>query len=181
MDDGSTDAETLLGLGTATLGECGARRLTAPPMPMWRGAALAGRACPVQCSGGDNLAIHVAVAHAAPGDVLVVDVGGVRAFGYWGEVLTAGAQARGVAGLVIDGCIRDLDALERRRFPAFARGTALPGATKTRSGRIGRPLSWGGVEIALVPGSSPIATGWWFCPRPRPTRSWTPRASPRAQ
>jgi 4-hydroxy-4-methyl-2-oxoglutarate aldolase len=114
---------------------------------MWRGASVAGRAFPVRCTGGDNLGIHVAVANAAAGDVLVVDVGGVYAFGYWGEVLTVAAQARGVAGLVIDGCIRDLDAIERRRFPAFARGTALPGASKSRPGRIGHPLVWGDVQI----------------------------------
>ena len=141
------NAETLLELGTATLGECGASRLSTPPGPMWPGAGVAGRAFPVNCTGGDNLGIHVAVANAGAGDVLVVDVGGVHGFGYWGEVLTVAAQARGVAGLVIDGCIRDVDAIERRRFPAFARGTALPGASKSRPGRIGQPLRWGGVEI----------------------------------
>jgi 4-hydroxy-4-methyl-2-oxoglutarate aldolase len=139
--------QMLVALGTATLGECGARRWLSPPAAMWPGAAVAGRARPVQCTGGDNLAIHVAVAHAEPGEVLVVDVEGVHEFGYWGEVLTVGAQARGIAGLVIDGCVRDVDALERRRFPAFARGAALPGATKNRPGRVGHRLQWEGIEI----------------------------------
>ena len=56
-------------------------------------------------------------------------------------------MSRGVAGLVIDGCVRDVDALERRNFPVFARGTALPGASKSKEGTIDEPITIGGVEI----------------------------------
>lgn len=143
------DPATLVALGTATLGESGARRVARPPAPMWPGAAVAGPACPVHCTGGDNLAVHVAVAHAEVGQVLVVDVHAHLDFGYWGEVLTVAAQSRGVAGLVIDGCVRDVDALERRRFPVFARGTALPGASKQQPGRVGAAVTLGEVAIGV--------------------------------
>jgi 4-hydroxy-4-methyl-2-oxoglutarate aldolase len=150
MSDGAElSVESALALGAATLGEAGARRLHDGPAPMWSGAAVAGPARPVSCTPGDNLGIHAAVATAAPGDVLVVTVGGSLAFGYWGEVLAVAAQHRGIAGLVIDGCVRDVDALERRGFPVFARGTALPGATKSGAGTIDEPVTIGGIEIVV--------------------------------
>jgi len=141
-------ARDLIGLGSATLGESGGRPMSARLRPVWAGATLAAPAFPVQCTPGDNLAIHVAVARATAGCVLVVDVGSEREFGYWGEVLTTGAQARGLAGLVIDGCVRDVAALEAHGFPVFSTGIALPGATKDRPGRVGHPARVGGVEVA---------------------------------
>ncbi len=133
MDD--NDAAALLGeLGAATLGESGARPMPARIRPVWPGAALAAPAYPVTCTPGDNLAVHVAVTRAPAGSVLVVDVGDVPDRGYWGEVLTTAAQARGLAGLVIDGGVRDVAALERLAFPVFSRTVALPGATKCNRG-----------------------------------------------
>src|SRR5205085_104771 len=79
--------------------------------PVWPGAKVAGPAFTAACAPGDNLAIHVAVTAAPHGSVLVADASAVPHLGYWGEVLTTGAQARGLAGLVIDGCVRDVDAL----------------------------------------------------------------------
>ena len=48
---------------------------------------------------GDNLAVHHALARARPGDVLVVHCEGGVAHGFWGEITTTAARARGVAGL----------------------------------------------------------------------------------
>jgi 4-hydroxy-4-methyl-2-oxoglutarate aldolase len=79
----------------------------------------------------------------------VVDVGDVPARGYWGEVLTTAAQARGLAGLVIDGCVRDVAALERLVFPVFSSGVALPGATKCNPGRAGLPATVAGVPVEV--------------------------------
>lgn len=143
-------AGALAELGAATLGESGARAMPTRIRPVWSGAALAAPAFPVRCSPGDNLAIHVAVSRAPAGAVLVVDVGDVPDRGYWGEVLTTGALARGLAGLVIDGGVRDVAALERLAFPVFSRTVALPGATKTNWGAIGSPATVAGV--AVVPG-----------------------------
>jgi 4-hydroxy-4-methyl-2-oxoglutarate aldolase len=113
----------------------------------WGGARLAAPAYPVQCTPGDNLAIHVAVTRAPSGAALVVDVGDERELGYWGEVLTTAAEARGLAGLVIDGGVRDVSALEAHGFPVFSVGVALPGATKQEPGTAGRAASVGDVEV----------------------------------
>ncbi len=120
--------------------------------PVWPGAALAAPAFPVGCTPGDNLAIHVAVARAPAGSVLVVDVGDVPDRGYWGEVLTTGAQARGLAGLVIDGGVRDVGALERLGFPVFSTDGVLPGATKSSRGTAG---------VATTVAGVPVSSGDW--------------------
>ena len=138
----------LLDLGAATLGESGGRPMRARIHPVWAGARLAAPAYPVRCTPGDNLAVHAGVAAAPNGTALVVDVGDVRELGYWGEVLTTAAEARGLAGLVIDGCVRDVAALAAHDFPVFATGIALPGATKTHPGTIGAPTTVGGVDVA---------------------------------
>ena len=147
----------LLALGAATLGESGARPMHPRVKAVWPGAMLAGPAVTVGCPPGDNLAIHVAVAGAPPASVLVVDVGARRELGYWGEVLTTAAEARGLAGLVIDGCVRDVAALEAHGFPVFSTGIALPGAVKTGPGTVGAPVAAGDVEV--VAGDWIVADG----------------------
>jgi 4-hydroxy-4-methyl-2-oxoglutarate aldolase len=131
-------AGALQALGAATLGESGARRMPPRLRAAWPGASLAAPAYPVGCTPGDNLAVHVAVTRAPTGSVLVVDVGDVHDRGYWGEVLTTAALARGVAGLVI----------ERLGFPVFADGVVLPGATKDSRGTAGLPVTVAGVTVA---------------------------------
>lgn len=138
----------LLELGAATLGESGGQAMRARVRPAWVGAQLAAPAYPVRCTPGDNLAVHVGVTQAPTGSVLVVDVGDERELGYWGEVLTTAAEARGLAGLVIDGCVRDTAALAAHAFPVFSTGVALPGATKNRVGAVGVPTVVGGVEVS---------------------------------
>ena len=66
--------------------------------------------------------------------MLVASVGTEPERGYWGEVLTTGAEARGIVGLVIDGGVRDVSALEAHGFPAFSSMIALRGATKEHPG-----------------------------------------------
>jgi 4-hydroxy-4-methyl-2-oxoglutarate aldolase len=141
-------ARTLRDLGAATLGESGGRPMRARIRPAWHGAMLAAPAFPVVCTPGDNLAIHVGVARAPAGHALVVSVGDVRELGYWGEVLTTGAESRGIAGLVIDGCVRDAAALEAHGFPVFSTGLALPGATKEQPGTVGAPTVVADVEVS---------------------------------
>jgi len=140
-------AQELLELGSATLGESGARAMAARIKPAWRGATVAAPATPVVCTPGDNLAIHVAVASAPSGSVLVVDVGDVAELGYWGEVLTTGAEARGIAGLVIDGGVRDVAALTAHGFPVFSALIALRGATKEQAGTVGVDAHVGDVLV----------------------------------
>jgi 4-hydroxy-4-methyl-2-oxoglutarate aldolase len=134
-------------LGSATVGESGGLVMRPRVHAVWRGARIAGPAFPVRCSPGDNLAIHVAVTRAPAGSVLAVDVGGEEEFGYWGEVLATGAEARGITGLVIDGGVRDSAALERHGFPVFATAVALRGASKSAPGTVGLPVEVGGVRV----------------------------------
>jgi 4-hydroxy-4-methyl-2-oxoglutarate aldolase len=136
-------------LGSATLGESGARAMRARIHAAWPGARLAAPAFPVHCTSGDNLAVHVAVARAQAGDALVVDVGDFRELGYWGEVLTTAAQSRGLSGLVIDGGVRDVAEIQAHGFPVFAAMIALRGATKSRTGTIRAPIQCGGVAVEL--------------------------------
>jgi 4-hydroxy-4-methyl-2-oxoglutarate aldolase len=140
--------EELLRLGSATVYEASGAEGGFDPavQAVWAGAAVCGPALPVECAIGDNLAIHRALETAEPGAVLVVAVHGHLA-GYWGEVLTVGAQARGVAGLVIDGGVRDTEALQRLRFPAFARGRSILRTVKHEPGRVGEPVVAGGVPV----------------------------------
>lgn len=153
-------------LGAATLGESGGIPMPPRIRPVWSGASVAAVAYPVSCTPGDNLAVHVAVSKAPAGSVLVVDVGNVPDRGYWGEVLTTAAQSRGLAGLVIDGGVRDVAALERLGFPVFSSTVALRGATKSNPGTAGRattvatvvvaPGDWivGDVDgVAVIPGA----------------------------
>jgi len=149
MPSASNRAASLLALGAATVGESGGRPMRSRIAAAWPGARVAGPAFTARCTPGDNLAIHVAVAGAPVGSVVVVDVGIERERGYWGEVLTTAAEARGLVGLVIDGGVRDVAALEGRRFPVFATGVALAGATKELPGAVGGDVEVGDVAVGV--------------------------------
>jgi 4-hydroxy-4-methyl-2-oxoglutarate aldolase len=141
-------AATLRQLGSATLGESGGLATDRRLKPAWPGASLAAPAYPVGCTPGDNLAVHVAVTTAPAGSVLVVDVGRVADRGYWGEVLTTAAEAAGLAGLIIDGGVRDVAALAAHGFPVFSSTIALTGASKDQRGTVGSPVRVGGVLVS---------------------------------
>jgi 4-hydroxy-4-methyl-2-oxoglutarate aldolase len=140
--------DSLIQLGAATLGEAGGFAADRRLRPAWSAAQLAAPAYPVGCAPGDNLAVHVAVTKAPRGSALVVDVGSVPDRGYWGEVLTTAAEAAGLSGLVLDGGVRDVAALEAHRFPVFSATIALTGATKDKPGSVGLPVRVGGVLVS---------------------------------
>ena len=144
MDD---TAATLMTLGSATLGESGGRPMHPRIRAAWPGASLAAPAYAVSCATSDNLAVHAAVAEAPAGSALVVAADPPER-GYWGEVLTTGAEARGITGLVIDGGVRDVAALEAHRFPVFSALIALQGAVKVAGGEIGGVARVGDVDVA---------------------------------
>ncbi|HEX4253423.1 MAG TPA: RraA family protein [Pseudonocardia sp.] len=133
---------------SATLSEAAGKpvALSPAPRPVWAGARLCGPAFTVRGAGGDNLALHHAVPHAPPGAVLVAAVDGAR-FGHWGEVLAVAAQHRGLAGLLIDGGVRDAAELERLGFPVFSRHNSILGTRKNHRGVRGHPVTLGGVTI----------------------------------
>lgn len=141
--------EAMIELGSATLheaqGQTGA--MTGLVRPLGDGMRLAGPAFTVSAHPGDNLVIHHAVARAPAGSVLVVDAGGFLEAGVWGDVLTDAARARGLIGLVVDGAVRDVDAICAIGFPVFARGVSIKGPGKNYSGEIGRTISCGGAVV----------------------------------
>ncbi len=145
-------AAALLSHGTATLGEAwpAARLIDAPLRPLAPGMVLAGPALTVRCTPGDNLALHLAIAAARPGDVLVVDYGGSLASGPFGEIMALACQMRGIAGLIMDGAVRDSAQIATLGFPVFARGVNIRGTAKLDRGQVGGPVSMGGATI--VPG-----------------------------
>jgi 4-hydroxy-4-methyl-2-oxoglutarate aldolase len=134
----------------ATLYEAAGRKGMVDPSirPAWRGAKVCGQALTVECPPCDNLMLHVAVAQAEPGAVIVATVGSYLMAGAWGEILTEAARARGIAGLVIDGAVRDIDAIEALRFPVFSRGLAIGACTKEKAGTLHASLQFGGVTVA---------------------------------
>jgi 4-hydroxy-4-methyl-2-oxoglutarate aldolase len=148
------DFSGLAEFDTGTLCESGASALAPGLRPVWPCGRLVGRALTVDCPAGENLMLHRAVARAQAGDVIVARCGGAL-HGYWGEVLAEASRARGILGLVIDGSVRDIEAMEEIGFPVFAAGTALPGTAKAIGGSVGESIEVRGVRIA--PGDAVIA------------------------
>jgi 4-hydroxy-4-methyl-2-oxoglutarate aldolase len=107
-------------------------------------------AFPVRSPPGDNLWLHRAVYAAAPGEVLVVDTGEGFEHGYWGEILAEAAIARGLAGLVIHGGVRDSQRLIQMAWPVFAERICVRGTGKdpNGAGTLGEPIRLGGVTVA---------------------------------
>jgi len=136
-------------LDTATLYEAAEQKGMVDPgiRPAWRGARVCGPALTVKCSPRDNLMLHRAVTVAEPGDVIVASVENELRAGAWGEILTVAAQMRGIAGLVIDGAVRDIEAIEGLGFPIFSRGLAIGACTKKETGTINCPIDFGGVCV----------------------------------
>ncbi|MHC5212177.1 MAG: orotidine 5'-phosphate decarboxylase / HUMPS family protein [Planctomycetota bacterium] len=112
-----------------------------------QGKHMVGRAVTVRTYPGDWAKPVEAIDLAEPGDVLVIDSGG-RPPAVWGELATESCLQRGLAGVVIDGAIRDVDAIRELGFPAFAR-CASPNAWEPKGfGEIGQPVIVGGVRVA---------------------------------
>ncbi len=116
----------------------------APLAPSMR---LAGPAITVEVRPGDNLMIHAAMAIAQPGDVLVIDGKGDLSSALMGEIMSQQCVALGVVGVVIDGAVRDSEAIRELGFPMYAAGLNPNGPTKSVSGRLNHPISIGGVTV----------------------------------
>jgi 4-hydroxy-4-methyl-2-oxoglutarate aldolase len=138
-------------LDAATLHEAGGRIGVMPSAikPVAPGMRVCGSAVTVHSPGGDNLWLHCAIYVARPGDVLVVHVSDAHDFGYWGEIMSTAAQVRGLAGLVIDGCVRDGAILADVGLPVFARGLCIRGTGKDYGARgwINHPTLFGDLTV----------------------------------
>lgn len=147
-----TTAEALAAeFDAATLHESAGRigALPARLRPAFAGARIIGRAFPVLSPVGDNLWIQRAIYEAAPGDVLVVATTAPDEYGYWGEILSEAAATRGLAGLVIDGGVRDTAELVKVGFPVFSSTVCIRGTLKDPSspGAVGSPVRLGDVVV----------------------------------
>jgi 4-hydroxy-4-methyl-2-oxoglutarate aldolase len=116
----------------------------APLAPSMR---FAGPALTVEVRPGDNLMIHAAMALAQPGDVIVVDGKGDLTSALMGEIMCQQCVALGVAAVVIDGAVRDSEAIRELAFPMYAAGLNPNGPTKYVPGRVNHPVSLGGVTV----------------------------------
>jgi 4-hydroxy-4-methyl-2-oxoglutarate aldolase len=116
--------------------------------PIAKGVRVCGPAYTVQCAPGDNLMLHKALQRAPEGSVIVAGVGGVYDFGYWGGLMATAGLARGLAGLAIDGCIRDSATITAMGFPIFCRGFCVKGTTKAALGLINYPLNFGKTTVS---------------------------------
>jgi 4-hydroxy-4-methyl-2-oxoglutarate aldolase len=145
---GSDILDGLKQCGVATVYEANGAigALDAGIKPVWKHAKVAGPAFTVRCHPGDNLPLHLALERASAGDVIVANVGGMLG-GFWGGVMTVAAQARGIAGLVIDGGVRDSEELEKLGFPVYARGLGVFRTVKHEKGVLQEPLLAGGILI----------------------------------
>lgn len=108
---------------------------------------LAGPALTVKTRPGDNLMIHKALHIAKPGDVIVVDAGGDVTNALIGELMVATAIRNGIAGFVMNGAIRDVDAIGAGTFPVYAAGVTHRGPYKDGPGEINVPISLNGMVV----------------------------------
>jgi 3-hexulose-6-phosphate synthase/6-phospho-3-hexuloisomerase len=116
------------------------------------GTKMIGRALTVQTTKGDWAKPVEAIDRANEGDVLVIDVGGSD-IAVFGELAAWSCRMKGVAGVVIDGAVRDLDAIHEMKFPAFAKHVA-PNA--------GEPKGYGGIGHEIICGEQLVRTGDWI-------------------
>ena len=143
------DYAALARLGVATVHEAAGRVgiVDVPLTQVVAGSRVAGPARTALCAPGDNSMVHALIAHANPGDVLVLTSVEPAAVALVGELLATQAQARGVAGILVDGAVRDLDELAAIGLPIWARFVRAQGATKGAVGKLDVPVTIGGVEI----------------------------------
>jgi len=138
-------------LPTATLHEAAGKIGALPSVikPVAPQFKFAGSALTVHSPGGDNLWLHRGLEAAKPGDVMVVFANGAYEHGYWGEIMTTMAKVRGMAGLVIDACVRDGVLLGEIGFPVFARGLCIQGTGKDFGaiGWVNHPVMIGNVVV----------------------------------
>ena len=119
-------------LATATVHEASGKRgaLPATIRPIGEGLHVQGPAFTVLCGPRDNLALHYAIIQAPSGSVLVCHTAGYHDAGYLGDIMISAAAERGIAGIVIDACVRDYADLRHGPVPVFSRGLSIKGTTK---------------------------------------------------
>jgi len=146
------DIQRLSQFSTATIHEALGKwgNLPSAIKPIHPRMKICGPAYTVKTMPRDNVLLHRAYAYAQPGDVLVVNCSGFYEAGYWGDLMSLGAHTKGIAGLVIDGCIRDADDIEAMGFPVFSRGLCIRGTSNVGEGSLQEPILMG--DFMVHPG-----------------------------
>ena len=144
-----TQVEELARLGVATVHEAQGKTglVDLPLVQVVPGSRVAGPARTALCGNGDNLMVHAAVAHAGPGDVLVLTMPDPTPVAVVGDLLATQALDQGVAAMLVDAAVRDLDELRELGLPIWARYVRAQGATKEHVGRLDARVVVGGAEI----------------------------------
>ncbi len=136
-------------LGSATVHEAAARSpvVDVPLVQVIPGSRAAGPARTVRCGQDDNLMVHAAVAEARPGEVLVLTMPEPAPVALVGELIATQAKVHGVAALLVDAAVRDVEDLREVGLPIWARYVRVRGAEKSVPGTIGEPVDVGGATI----------------------------------
>lgn len=116
---------------------------------------VAGPAFTVRTYPGATWALEQAIEQATPGDVLVIDAGGRPDVIIMGELMSLRAQQRGIVGAVVDGAVRDVDAIEQFGFPLFARYITPRAGTHDHIGEWQTPIACG--RVVVHPGNMVVA------------------------
>ncbi|GEA17448.1 MAG: hypothetical protein PWR22_329 [Moorella sp. (in: firmicutes)] len=111
------------------------------------GLHMVGTAFTVRTTASDNLMIHKAINMAEPGDVIVIEGEGNISRALLGEIMCRMAQARGLAGFVVDGAIRDAAGIRNLDFPVYAKGINPAGPFKEGPGEINVPICCAGAVV----------------------------------
>ena len=139
------------GVPAAHASDCMGRGVGALGLASYHGdlrLALCGPALTVRVRPGDNLMIHVALQMAQPGDVIVIDGAGDLTQALIGGLMRTTAQARGIAGFVVDGAVRDLAEWAEGGIAVHARGHTHRGPSKDGPGEVNVPIACAGMSVA---------------------------------
>lgn len=149
--------EALTEVSTPALGDANQRRglLHSAIKPIWGSPRIAGRAFTIETRAGDNKAIHDAIEHIRPGDVVVIDGRGDTERALIGELIAERLRDSGAVGVVLDAAVRDTNGIAEINFPTFARAITPAGPYRHGPGRHQVSVSIGGV--ACHPGDYIVA------------------------
>jgi 4-hydroxy-4-methyl-2-oxoglutarate aldolase len=172
-----TIAADLAACGVATVHEAAGRRgiIDLPLIRLIAGSRAAGPARTVRCGQGDNLMVHAALSVVQPGEVLVLTMPEPAPVALVGELVAIQARYRGVAAILVDAAVRDVDELAALGLPIWARWIRATGATKDHVGDLDVPVDVGGQTIA--PGDLVVLDGDGAVTVPADLARWVAEAS----
>lgn len=129
-------------MGRSSAMNCKIRRMSAPSEKNMVGVALT-----VKARSGDNMLIHKALNMVEEGDVLVISNEDGQCHSLLGEIIVAFAKSRKIAGIVLDGPIRDVESIYNMGVPVYATGSTPGGPYKEGPGEVNVPIACGNIHV----------------------------------